>query len=187
MVPRRARWVALVTGVVVAAAGCGGGGTPANEWVADVCEGMTSWVGELGRGSENLNDDIDSLERNDFVGLKELTVAFVDRAVDATEVLLDRIEEAGVPAVDDGADVADTFLTAIGEVRDVFADVRDGIAGLPTDDPRALARGLEGFAAAIGENTAAAAEVLEEARAAGLGGPELAEAFEEEPACEEAA
>ncbi len=180
---RRERWLSPLMALAVVATSCGGGGEAVESWVADVCSGMTSWVEELEERSEGLNDELEGLEEGDSEGVKEVTVAFLGDAVAATERLIERIDEAGVPAVEDGREVADTFLEAIGQVRDVFAEVQDGVGELSTEDPEAFRRALEDFASSIQDNTAAAVEVFSEAQEAGLGGPELDQAFENEPAC----
>lgn len=187
------RLAALVTLAALGLAACGGGGEeeagpagdrPVDAWVEEVCTGLGEWLTGIRERSAGLAEDLEGLTRGDFEGLKDLTVGFVRDAVEDTESLIADLEGAGAPAVDDGVETARTLVAALGDVRDLFAEALDDLEALPTDDPEALAQGLQEIGASIQANADTVAGLLDEAGAAGLGGDELDRAFARAPACE---
>lgn len=185
-----ARTTVLLT-LVLLASSCGGGGRAEGQdpatWVASFCTSVTAWVQGIQERAEGLEADFDELIPGDFQGLKDLMVDFVDEAVRRTDELIDQVEGLGTPAVEEGREVVAPFMGVLREIRGVFAEGRDEVRDLPVDDPEAFFAGLQGVGAAIQRGTESASRVFDEAERTGLGGEELDEAFENEPACDDLA
>jgi hypothetical protein len=104
---------------------------------------------------------------------------FVDTAVDASDTLVDDIDDAGVPDIENGAEVADTIRTAFEDTRGKIEDAQDKVADIPVDSP--------------GDYRAAADQFVADLRTTleGIGGrlddvdaPELESALDEASACQ---
>jgi hypothetical protein len=62
-------------------------------------------------------------------------VTFLGNAVDATDTLLARLGDAGVPDVKNGDKIARLFEKGFTGVRDIFATAQDDARSLNTSDP----------------------------------------------------
>jgi hypothetical protein len=174
--------------VLALAVSCGGhDGREPDAWVADVCSGLTGWIAELQDLTATYGQDLARLQAGTggpervAARVKDRTLVFIDEGVAAGERLIDRIGEAGVPAVEDGREVVRTFERGIAEMRDAFAGLRGGLrsAEAPAEVQAQLARFSQIFTEA-GERIRA---IFREAEERQLGGAELAEAFDAEPEC----
>ena len=118
----------LVGGIVLAA--CGGGTSP-EDYAAAVCNSGSDWVDALQDAADQLQNQVDSATPEEA---KQLLLDFLDGTVDETDELLNELQEAGEPSVDNGeafaADVEDKFEQA----RDALENARDEVQGLSTDD-----------------------------------------------------
>jgi hypothetical protein len=153
------------------------------EWVADVCGAVGSWVadiqeqstelGETARGAENLED-----ARDQFA-------AFFDGVVDRTEEMLTEIEDADAPAVEDGEATAQDLRDTLEPIQGVFENARDEAEDLPTDDPAAFEDGATEIGQTVEEEATEISDAFDELDQR-YDVPELDEAFEEEEeACAE--
>ncbi len=122
----------VVVGVAVASFGivAPAGAAPPGEWSSDVCTSLTDWSEELARLSGDLEPPDEATPKQ----VKAALIDFLGEAVDATDALLDDMEAAGAPEVDQGKAVARVFVRGIGRARELFADAQDDARNLPTGD-----------------------------------------------------
>jgi hypothetical protein len=116
--------VAVVSFGLVAPAGA----APPGQWSSKVCTSLSDWSEELARLSADLEPPDDPTPKQ----VKAALIEFLGEAVDATDALLDDIEAAGTPDVDQGKGVARVFLRGIGRARELFADAEEDARNLPT-------------------------------------------------------
>jgi hypothetical protein len=116
-----------VFAAAVAASGCGGGGTSAEEaWADEICTSIASWKTE-----------VESIARNAADALTEpgATRADVEAAVenglDATTALVDELRAAVPPDTPEGADAQAAVEAFLDDVRGSDDDVRTALAGIP--------------------------------------------------------
>jgi hypothetical protein len=172
--------------VALAAAGCGGGGgdsaegAPPDEWAADVCGALSDWNTALEDGATQIQADAASA--TSIQEARQLIVDYLDQAIERTDEMLNRIEEAGTPAVDDGEAIAQSFRDELAKIKPIFEDARETAANLP-DDPQAFAEQGQELGTSI---TSAGDEIggrLQDL-SADVNSEELDQAFNEEPTCE---
>jgi hypothetical protein len=178
-------------------------GVSADEWVASLCMSLDDWLANLEEATEDVQDvlglqgqvgrtgdsgdtgtDTGGADDVDLDEQKELLVDFLDTAISLTDTLVDEIEDAGVPDVEDGEEIADVFVTSFGDAGDTFEEAREQAEDLPTDDPddfadEVLEIGDEIDIAAI-EIQTAFNELSDD-----FDTEELDEAFNDEEACQE--
>jgi hypothetical protein len=149
----------------------------ATEYATGVCGAIAGWVGDI----KDLNAELQSnLEPTSIDSLKTAMVGFLDDVITATDSVIDEVENVGVPDVEDGEATAETVLTALSDSRDVFADARDRVDGLATDDPAAFGEELQTLATDLQTSLAGIGEELDR-----FDSPELDEASENVPECEQ--
>jgi len=152
----------------------------ARSYVTDVCGAVTEW-----------NDDVQALTQElqgamedpaDLETVKETTVTFLDESVAATERMLTDVGAAGIPDVPDGEEAARRVTAALGDVRDVIAAARDRVEGLSTADPEGFATELQAVSSDLQTSLQDVVGTLESFEV-----PELEEAADDVPACDELA
>lgn len=179
---------ALVLSLALVAASCGGGGegggdVPPDAWVRTVCTTLTDWNAQLQSRTGDLQTELQGLSRGDFQALQDLMISYVDGVIEDTDQAVTALEEAGVPAVEDGREARELMVGGIREARTIFEEARDDIAALDADRPRQFATALEEIGARVQEGGARVQEGFAAADERGIGGEELDQAFAEEPAC----
>jgi hypothetical protein len=96
--------------------------------------------------------------------------------------MLQKVEAAGAPAVDDGEAIARDLREELAKIKPVFEGARESAEALP-DDPEAFvdaAQDLGSALAAGGGEVGGRLEATQEK----YDSPELEKAFDEEPACQ---
>jgi hypothetical protein len=172
--------------LLIAFTGCGGGDTPADaappdEWVANVCGAVGEWVTALQEGALDVQTEAAGATSIDQA--RQVLVDYLDLAIDRTDEMVDRLDRAGSPAVEDGEAIADDIREEIGRIRPLLEDARDQAADLP-DDPQTFAEQAQ----ELGASLSSAGEGIN-GRLQDLSGKydsrELDEAFDNEPACQD--
>jgi hypothetical protein len=125
--------IAIVLGLALVSAGCGGGGdessgTPTDEWAEGYCASIVDWATEL-RGATDELRDTQSLSQE----------AFDQAGADirsATDTFTAELRELGVPDTDFGEEArqaVDTFATAteadLAKIEQAVEDV-SGVSGI---------------------------------------------------------
>jgi hypothetical protein len=104
---------------------------------------------------------------------------FVDTAVDASDTLVDDLDDAGVPDIENGDEVADAVRTAFEETRGEIEDAQDTVADIPVDSPGAYRAAADQFVTDLRTTIEGIGEHLDAVDA-----PELEAALDEASACQ---
>ena len=126
--------------------GCGGDdddSVPVDEYANDVCTALTTWT-------QSLHDQQTELQETAEPGRspqedRDALQGFVDGAVEASEALVDDVEAAGEPEIEDGGEVADAFRDAVEETRGELEDAQADVSEIPVDTPGAYRAAVEEF------------------------------------------
>jgi hypothetical protein len=138
--------LALLAALAVAAAGCGGDetsepeGTPPKQWAGSVCGALETWQESLQNQARGLSREV--LQAKSPNAAKRRIGTFLDEVIAETDTMMEAVEGAGQPAVEQGRQVADDFRMGLEQMRAAFEDARAKIAKVPTDDPQAFQRQL---------------------------------------------
>jgi hypothetical protein len=165
----------LAAAVLFAAAACGGGGdgdeadeaaggetseaseaVPASQWLGDFCTALGTWQGELTEGVP------DTASVTDVETAKESLVSYLENAAAATQTLVDDIQAAGVPEVENGEAIATEMRNEIAAVGESFSAAKADVEGLSTDDPAAFATSLSELGTTLTEAGTAAGTAFDE-------------------------
>jgi hypothetical protein len=179
--------VALAVAIfaLAAASACGGGsesasGASPEEWSADVCGALSDWVADLNQRADEMQQA--TADSGSIPDARDRIVEFLDTTVTRTDAMLQTVEDAGAPAVDDGEAIARDLREELAKIKPVFEDARESAEALP-DDPEAFvdaAQDLGSALAAGGGEVGGRLEATQEK----YDSPELEKAFNEEPACQ---
>jgi hypothetical protein len=125
-----------IAGPVAAAlilAACGGGSdtVDAASWAADFCSALAKWQESVQESGSVLETglDIDS----DPATAKAALSGFADDVVADTDDLLDAMNEAGIPDVENGEEVSDALIAAFEDARAALVTARGDIDDMSTD------------------------------------------------------
>lgn len=104
---------------------------------------------------------------------------FVNTAADASNSLVEEIDDAGVPDIDNGTEVADAIRTAFEDTRGEIEDAQDKVADIPVDSASDYRAAADQFVADLRTTLEGIGEPLAEVDA-----PELESALGEASACQ---
>ncbi|HVF14003.1 MAG TPA: hypothetical protein VM942_05345 [Acidimicrobiales bacterium] len=168
------------------ATACGGSGGPTAAadpvapatYVASVCRAMVSWYVGVGRAfqASDVRPDSDRPE-----AIRADLLVFFDGVGEATESMLTEVGEAGRPDVPDGAGVAGELRDSLAAVATRLEDNRDEWAAIPLSDVQPAAS-IEGAMTVVAEQFEAVHVSVDRM---GQRSPDLGQAQDREPACEE--
>ena len=149
---KEARWfrlavLAILTSLVFV--GCGGGSddgddggdsetVPVAEYVEGLCSAMVDWQGQAQELATTLQTDIQANQDLPIPDRKEKLTTYLADLKTATEDFIANVEEAGVPDVEGGSDVADNFLSGFRQLVGVIETAEEQIPDLPEDSPAAF-------------------------------------------------
>ncbi|MGH2786800.1 MAG: hypothetical protein ACRDJV_02690 [Actinomycetota bacterium] len=169
---------ALSVAVIGGLAACGNGGdtVAAEDYAADVCGAVKDYTDTV---SERVSE-IQSEAPEDPEAGKEVLTNFLGDMVGDTDTLISEVEDAGVPDVDNGEEIADDVRSALGQVKSILEDAQSQIEDLPTDDPQAFAEGTQEIGTSLQESGQEVQSGLE-----GLQSSELEEASQDIEVCQE--
>jgi hypothetical protein len=141
---------------------------------------MTNWQSDIEDRALELGDEVGST--TDPRAARDTLVGFLTGVEGATDTMLGRIDQAGVPDVEQGADIARDLRSALGGVGDVFSDARQRAGNLPVASQAELAQAVDDLFGEIEtqlEEATSAFDRLDER----YPNASLNEALEREPAC----
>jgi hypothetical protein len=182
---RRKLSVVLVPLCMLVLGACSGGDggdgetetVSATEYATGVCGAISGWIDDI----QGLNQDLQAnLDPSNIDSLKGAMVGFLEDVTSATGAVIDEVEAAGIPDVEDGQTAAEAVLTALRNSRDVFEDARDRVQGLSTADPSAFAQELQTLGSDIQTSMSGIGGELDQFEST-----ELEEAAKDIPACDE--
>ena len=187
-------WIAAAVGVVlviVVVALIGnrdesGEAVPAGEWAQSVCGAIGVWRGEL----ESIVEDVRT--PNAAAGSEEPQsetpqgrTGFIrvglERAVQATETMVDGVENAGTPDTEDGEQVADIVSSWADSALDDLEGAQDSLDEESDSLEESIGQ-ITGAAGAIGTVLASGTQALVDAARVS---PELTSAIRESSTCQE--
>ncbi|GAA3347398.1 hypothetical protein GCM10020358_61990 [Amorphoplanes nipponensis] len=165
----------LVLSLLVTLGGCSGGPAP-RAWAATVCTVLAPWRTEIGTLATRTQQQM-TAETTPAQAKENLTRLF-GGAESASEKARAGVEKAGVPDVEQGKKVADSFAASLGAMRDAYGRARSGIAALATSPSK-------DFYAKVGSvvDTLNVEYQQSELDTSRLDSEELKQAFDEAPEC----
>ncbi|HEY0002878.1 MAG TPA: hypothetical protein VGB74_20660 [Actinoplanes sp.] len=129
MRPARPLALVLLLAFVSTAAGCSAA-HGARAWAASVCTTLEPWRTEIGSLTSRAQQQMSALTTPGQA--KENLTRLFAGAETASERARAGVAKAGVPDVEDGADIADGFLGSLAAMRDAYGKARTGIQALST-------------------------------------------------------
>jgi hypothetical protein len=161
--------------------GGGGDSVSAGEYASSICTGVDEWFQAIQAQTEQLTDAAADLE-GDLDGAKESIEGYIDDVIVATDALLEEVDAAGEPDVENGAEVAAALEEGFENVKGEFEQAKEDIGAVSTDDPEEFTAEFERIGGRLQDGSA-----MEEAFA-GLeefsDNEELDAAFDEEESCQ---
>jgi hypothetical protein len=176
--PRRGRSLAVALVLLIGGTnGCGGtGGVPPTTWARSVCGALTPWrtqIADLTARAQRQMQDTRTAEQT-----KTSVVALLSGAEAASESARRGVENAGVPDVDHGEDIAKRFTTSLAKARDAYGHARTTVSVLPTANASAFYSTVAAaFRTLSAEYEASAVDLSR------VGSADLQKAFDEVPEC----
>lgn len=179
---------ALLMAALAGVAGCGGGGSSGSaggqspeDWSTDMCTAVGDWVDELQSSSDALGETTSGA-----TGIEDVRTAFVeflDAAGARTGQMIDEVEAAGHPDVENGEEIADALLSELQPMQATLEEARDKAEALP-DDPTAFAQGAQEIGESMQQVSETASKGIDEIDAK-FSSSELEQAMNDEPACQD--
>ncbi|MDO3701591.1 hypothetical protein Q3W71_07850 [Micromonospora sp. C28SCA-DRY-2] len=165
----------VVATLVLIVAGCGGGPS-ARAWAASVCSALTPWRAEISKLTSSTDQQMTA--QTTPAQAKENLVRLFGGAEQASETARRKVEQAGIPEAEHGAEVSAGFRTSLAKMRDAYGKARDTIDGLSTGQAGPFYDGVRAAVDTLNKEYDASA--LDTSR---LNSEELKRAFAEVPEC----
>jgi hypothetical protein len=105
-------------------------------------------------------------------------VALLSGAEAASEKARKGVKDAGVPDVEDGAEIAKRFATSLATARDAYGHAKSTVVALPTDDSKTFYANVKTTFDTLGAEYSKSALDTDH-----VGSKALQEAFDEVPEC----
>jgi len=174
---RPARPLIVLTLVVLCAslAACSSTSGP-RVWAASVCTALAPWRTEIGTLATRTQQQMTAATTP--AQAKENLMRLFGGAESASEQARAGVAEAGVPDVDHGDQVAQSFVTSLSAMRDAYGRARTGIEALATSPQKAFYTQVTAVVDKLNEEYARSS--LDTSR---LDSQELKRAFDEVPEC----
>jgi hypothetical protein len=146
---------AAATALALAACGGGGGGgegggeaavDPAT-WVDQVCTALVSWRDDVQASAGELGSAVQ--ESASAEDLRSQLSGFLSDVVARTDDLLEEVDGAGTPDVDQGEAIRTDLQGVLGDVREVLAKAEEDAQSLPTDDLASFASAAQELGTSI--------------------------------------
>lgn len=175
----RSKFVRLISVLAVSAlisGACGGSeGVEPSAFVKGVCTSVSDWVTSIQERAGSLGSELSG----EPAQAKEKLDEFLGQAVEATDTLIGALDEAGVPDVDGGEDIADALKETFENAKEALEDAQARVADLPEDDPAAFSEQASTLGTDIETAMGDLGATLEDAP------EEITQAAEDEPACQQ--
>lgn len=124
--------VALLAVVAALVSGCGYDGVAPEEWASRVCQALTPWGEEIAALTRDTQKQLSTATSPKQA--KRNIVGLLKGAEQASEDAREGVEVAGVPAVENGEQIAKEFRDALTAARDAYATAHTSVAKLSTED-----------------------------------------------------
>jgi hypothetical protein len=174
---RSARTIPLLVFValVITLGGCSGSPSP-RAWAASVCTALSPWRTEIGTLTTRTQQQMTA--ETTPAQAKENLMRLFGGAEDASEKARAGVEKAGVPDVDQGKQVADSFKSSLSAMRDAYGRAKTGIAALAVSPAKTFYTQVAAVVATL--QTEYSKSELDTSK---LDSKELSQAFDEVPEC----
>lgn len=150
--------------------------TEARQWAKKVCGAVVPMSTELSQLQQSVSGTIGGV--TDLATKKRELVTIFTKGEKLTNDALRKVERAGVPDVENGRVIADTFVKALISARESFKAGKQAIGKLPTTDQAAFDSGVVTAFEDMSEENSKTTSAFSEVKA-----PELDKAFTELPEC----
>ena len=147
----------------------------AETYMSRVCSALDDWVSDIQQRAAALSE---AGGPTDPKSTQKVLDKYVAETVTGTQSLIDEVQAAGVPDIDEGEEAAEEILNAMRAVKSAFEAAREDFAELPTNNREAFAAGLSGVVANIQEATSKATASVQAADS-----DALSEAFDTSDEC----
>ena len=108
----------------------------AGAWANSVCTAVNDWQEQVTAGLPSFADV------SDVESVKQSLADFLGSVAAATQTMLDEVEAAGVPDIDQGEAIARDFRAALAPLVETFEQARADVESLSADDPSAFVQRL---------------------------------------------
>ena len=185
---RKRSGLATLLAIALLLAACGGGddGTneasgasqaPSGSYTADeyataVCTALGTWLNGIKSASESMPTPTNADEAKDVV------VTFLDGLVTSTETMISSVEDASSQYSEGNAEAKASVQESLQNVKTIFEDARDTVAGMSTSDPQAFGQALQDVGTSMQDASSEATSSLDS-----ITDQELNGAFASSPAC----
>ena len=105
-------------------------------WAGGVCGSVETWLRGINQKGTQLGQDVQGV--SDLTKGRDLLVQFMEDAVALTDTMIEGVEAAGAPDIENGDQLATDLVAALQPVKDTFSTAVDKAKALPTDDPEAF-------------------------------------------------
>jgi hypothetical protein len=160
---------------VVTLGACSSGPGP-RAWAASVCTALAPWRSEISTLTVRTQQQMTAATTP--AQAKENLTRLFGGAESASEKARAGVQQAGVPDVDRGAQVARSFTASLGSMRDAYGRAKIGIQALATSPTKAFYAQVGGVVDKL--NSEYQKSELDTSR---LDSKELKDAFDEVPEC----
>jgi len=175
MRPARPLILLVAAALCASPAACSQGSGP-RVWAASVCTALAPWRTEIGTLTTRTQQQMTAATTP--AQAKENLMRLFAGAETASEQARAGVEQAGVPDVDRGEQVAHSFVASLTAVRDAYGRAKTGIESLATSPQKAF---YEQVATVVDKlNKEYEQSSLDTSR---LDSPELKRAFDDVPEC----
>jgi hypothetical protein len=131
----RPKSLLLLLVLAVTLGGCSGAPAP-RAWAASVCTALAPWRTEIGTLTTRTQQQMTAATTP--AQAKENLMRLFGGAESASEKARAGVQQAGVPDVDHGAQVAKSFVASLSGVRDAYGRARSGIEALATSPTKSF-------------------------------------------------
>jgi hypothetical protein len=170
------RLLSACLAAVLLVAGCSHGPS-AQQWATSVCGALAPWRTALTDLNTRAADQMAQSTTVDQT--RQNLIDLVTDARDATETARASVAAAGVPDVDSGAQVAQSFSDSLAQTRDAYAQAETDLRALPGDDEETF---YDGVVAVLDRLTTAYQKAGDSLST--LDSPKLKAAFDSAPECQ---
>jgi hypothetical protein len=167
----RHRLAAALAIIVIGLVGCGASRVPPTQWAAKVCSAVVPWRSQISNLNTQAQQQTSAAHSPDQV--RDGLLTLLDGGVQASEAARAAVAAAGIPDVDNGAQIAARFADSLTRVRDAYRHARTDLQSLPTSDAGSFYDGVVAVLARL--QTEYAASALDTTN---LDAPALREAFD---------
>ncbi|MGH3717145.1 MAG: hypothetical protein ACRDT4_27335 [Micromonosporaceae bacterium] len=171
------RAAALLAACAVLLAGCGYDGVEPREWASRVCQALAPWSQEISTLTRETQQEMSKATSPKQA--KQTIVGLLKGAEQSSEDAREGVEVAGVPAVENGEQIAKEFRDALAAARDAYGSARKKVEKLAVTDAKTFYDGVVDAMDQLSTDYSASSLDTEK-----VSSEELQEAFDEVPECQ---